>query len=298
MTLFQLSDAELDRWLAEDAPFGDLTTHALGIGDRPARITFTARQAGIAACTEEAARLLERCGARVLRTACSGTPIAPGGELLAAEGAAGALHLGWKPAQTVMEYALAIATTTRAIRDAARAVNPRTAVACTRKNIPCTRAMAVKSVLAGGGVPHRLGLSDTVLVFAQHRALVGDDPVPALIDLARRVPERLVTVEVDSVAEAAELLTPLHRAGVLPGVVQLDKGGPDGVAALRRLLDDLVRPTTVAGVATPRPVLAAAGGITPTNAAAHTAAGADVLVTSAPYAAPPLDVAVRIEPAG
>ena len=43
---------------------------------------------------------------------------------------------------------------------------------------------------------------------------------------------------------------------------------------------------------------AAAGGINARNAAAYAAAGADILVTSAPYSAPPLDVAVQIEPAG
>ena len=47
-----------------------------------------------------------------------------------------------------------------------------------------------------------------------------------------------------------------------------------------------------------KPLLAAAGGINARNTAAYATAGADILVTSAPYFAPPLDVAVRIEPAG
>jgi molybdenum transport protein len=46
-----------------------------------------------------------------------------------------------------------------------------------------------------------------------------------------------------------------------------------------------------------KPLVAAAGGINAANAAAYVTAGADILVTSAPYSAPPLDVAVRIDPA-
>ncbi|MCE8471938.1 ModD protein, partial [Rhodovulum sulfidophilum] len=43
--------------------------------------------------------------------------------------------------------------------------------------------------------------------------------------------------------------------------------------------------------------LAAAGGITPENAAAYAATGMQVLVTSAPYYAKPADVSVTLAPA-
>jgi molybdenum transport protein len=46
----------------------------------------------------------------------------------------------------------------------------------------------------------------------------------------------------------------------------------------------------------PRPLLAAAGGITPDNAADYVRAGADILVTSFPYTARPSDVHVTIVP--
>ena len=45
----------------------------------------------------------------------------------------------------------------------------------------------------------------------------------------------------------------------------------------------------------PRPLIAAAGGVTPANAAAYAQAGADVLVSSAPYSAAPKDVAVSMQ---
>jgi molybdenum transport protein len=47
----------------------------------------------------------------------------------------------------------------------------------------------------------------------------------------------------------------------------------------------------------PRPLIAAAGGVNAGNAASYAKAGADILVTSAPYWAKPLDVAVHIKAA-
>ena len=55
--MLTIPDDELRQWLAEDVPYGDLTTHALGIGNHHGRITFEARQAMVAACSEEAGRI-------------------------------------------------------------------------------------------------------------------------------------------------------------------------------------------------------------------------------------------------
>ena len=74
----------------------------------------------------------------------------------------------------------------------------------------------------------------------------------------------------------------LAKAGA--EIVQVDKMSPEQVAAVSKALAAL----------TPRPLLAAAGGINAANAAAYAAAGADLLVTSAPYCAPPRDVKVEI----
>jgi molybdenum transport protein len=277
-----ISDDDLRRWLAEDVPYGDLTTHALGFGDRPGRIRFEARQSMVLACSEEAGRIMAMAGATVTAATASGTRVEAGGLMLAAEGSAQALHAGWKVSQTLLETAGGIAAAARAIADAARPANPDIVVACTRKSIPGTRALAIKAVLCGGAVPHRLGLSETILVFAQHRAFLGGESFAALIDrLRRRAPEKKIVVEADTLAEA------LTIADAGADVVQIDKAPPQDVAILRRHCDGR----------TPRPIVAAAGGINAANAADYTRAGADVLVTSAPYTARPLDVKVTMEPA-
>jgi molybdenum transport protein len=63
--LYQLSDADIERFIEEDLPYGDLTTLLLGIGNISGMITFTSRERTTICCTEEAARVLEKCGATV-----------------------------------------------------------------------------------------------------------------------------------------------------------------------------------------------------------------------------------------
>jgi len=275
--MFRLADAEIDRLLGEDVPYFDLTTQALGIGGVPGRMIFRAGAAQVACATEEAARLLCRAGAEVELAAASGTPLQAGGLLLTATGPAAALLAGWKVAQTLVEYASGIASRTRQIVDAAQAVNPAVAIACTRKNFPGTKAVAVKAILAGGATPHRLGLSETVLVFPEHRAFLGATPLAETVAaLKRACPEKKIVIEVTSLAEAEA------AAAAGADVLQLEKFAPAAVAQVVERLGAQV-------------AVAAAGGINAGNAADYAATGATILVTSAPYQAPPLDVKVTIE---
>jgi molybdenum transport protein len=273
-----VGDDILERLLMQDAPHGDLTTQALGIGSRPGHIAFAARSDMALCCAEEAERLLIRAGIRPRRHHASGDRIAAGTLFLEGQGPAGGLHLAWKVAQTLVEHASGIATRTRRIVDAARAVAPEIAVACTRKNFPGAKDISVKAVLAGGAQMHRLGLSETLLVFPEHRVFL-DDP-PPLREVKRRHPEKKLVVEIASVADA------VAAAELGADVLQLEKLSPDAVA-------EVVRRT--AGLFPP-PVIAAAGGINEANAAAYAATGCGVLVTSAPYFAGPADVQVTIAP--
>src|SRR5262245_58541380 len=89
--MFTIPDNELRQWLAEDVPYGDLTTHALGIGNSHGRITFEARPAMVAACSEEGGRIMALAGAEVIECVPSGTALQTGGLLLAAQGPAATL---------------------------------------------------------------------------------------------------------------------------------------------------------------------------------------------------------------
>jgi molybdenum transport protein len=278
-----LSDASLDALLADDAPYGDLTTQALGIGQRPGRIAFAARGDMVLCCAEEAERKLTLSGARPVRRRASGDRLAAGEVFLEAEGPAAALLRAWKVSQTLVEYASGIATATRRIVDAARIVRPDIAVACTRKNFPGTKAVAVKAVLAGGAQMHRLGLSETLLVFPEHRAFLdGPDDFLGRIEAIKRAhPEKRLVAETASVDEALAFA----HSGV--DVIQLEKLPAEQVGQVVEATRGL----------SPAPVIAAAGGVNEGNAGAYAAAGCRVLVTSAPYFARPADVKVTIVPA-
>ena len=269
-----LHDTDLGRLLDDDILGGDLTTHTLGIGDQPARLEFRARQAMTVCASEEALRLFALAGSDARLLIRSGARAGVGELILEAQGSAASLHQAWKTAQTLMEWASGIATATASIVAAAGGV----AVACTRKNVPGTKALSVKAIKAGGGIMHRLGLSETLLVFAEHRLFLNDTPAATLAQLRRAQPEKKIIVEVADPEEAQ------RWADAGADVLQLEKFTPEAVAACRQALD--LSPGSV------RPLLAAAGGIRADNAAAYVAAGADLLVTSAPYTAPPKDVQV------
>ncbi|MDR1063307.1 MAG: ModD protein [Azoarcus sp.] len=272
-----LSDDQLFHLLRDDTPAGDLTTESLAIGARPAALTFQARGAMTVCGSEEAARLFELAGAGAHIVAPSGLTVEADALLLEAKGRADDLHRAWKVAQTLMEWASGIASCAAAIVAAASPV----AVGATRKSVPGVKAMSIKAVKAGGMVIHRLGLSETLLIFAEHRLFLDEEPENTVRRLRRLQPERKIAVEVGTLDE----LRRWARAGV--DVLQLEKFPPEAVAAARAALDG-------DGL---QPVLLAAGGIDAGNAAAYVAAGADALATSAPFTALPRDVQVRFRAA-
>jgi molybdenum transport protein len=274
-----LTHGELERLLLEDAPFGDLTTEALRIGAAPGRIHFAARAPMTVAAIEEAAALLRMAGVTVRQLAQAGDTVIAGAPLLEGDGPAEGLLRAWKVSQTLVEIWSGVASAARALVAAAQSARPDIVVACTRKNVPGTKALAIASIKAGGAVMHRLGLSETILVFPEHRVFRHDAELPLLArELRARAPEKKLVVEVKSVAEA------IAAAEARFDVIQAEKFEPEAIAEVAAALARL----------SARPILAAAGGIHPGNAPAYARAGADVLVTSWPYTARPADLAVTL----
>jgi molybdenum transport protein len=277
------SEEMIDRLIEEDAPYGDLTTYILGIGLKKGKMFFSTREQTVLCCTEEAVRLLHRCGAEVKRCASSGDMVQAGSGFLVAEGTVEALHLGWRVSLNLLEYASGIATRTKKIVDAARSINPGILVATTRKSFPCAKKIAIKAILAGGALPHRLGLSETVLVFKNHLNFLGglEGFLKALADIRDKAPERKIVVEVENRDEALRAA----EAGV--DAIQMDKMNSE---ALREIIHEVraVNPTAKISVA---------GGINVSNAAEYAACGADILVMSSVYFGKPADMGVEIVPA-
>lgn len=280
--LLCLSDGEIHRFIEEDVPYGDLTATLLGIGRQMGKISFVTREETTLCCTEEAARVLEKCGATVTACSPSGACLAAGAEFLTAEGSAQALHGGWKVALNLLEYASGIATRTSRIIQKAKRVNPSVAVVTTRKSFPGTKKVAIKAITAGGALPHRLGLSETILVFKQHTTFLGglDAFLGTVGDLRAQAPEKKVMVEAETGDEALRIA----RAGV--PVIQIDKMPIPELGRVVKRIREI----------NPAAKVSAAGGINETNVAEYAATGVDIIVLSAVYSGKPADIGVRIIP--
>ncbi len=275
----RISDARLDDLIAEDVPYLDLTCEVLGMGDATGEIEYFTREDCVLCCTEEVKRIAAKLGLEVFESLPSGTRLHAGDTFLRARGHAADLHMAWKVCLNLLDHYSAVATKADGMVRAVHNVNPRCEVLTTRKSAPGSKDLLVKAVMCGGAFPHRLGLSETVLVFAHHTEFMGgfDEFVRQLPDIRSRCIEKKLFVE----ADGAQALV-LAKAGV--DGIQLDKVP---AADLSRLVSQL-------RAIDPRITLIAAGGINPKNAAEYAACGVDGLATTALFTARPIDMSVRM----
>jgi molybdenum transport protein len=275
--LRSLSDDALSQLLREDAPHGDMTTQALGLRSGQGHIAFAAHQPMTVCGTEEACRLFELAGATAHIHTPSGRHVLGNAELLSAQGPIESLMLAWRVAQSLVEGASGMASEVARIVTELRAAGHQQPLACTRKGFPGTRDLAVKAVQAGGGIMHRLGLSDGLLLLPEHRIFVDASVDDMVARLRKAQPEKKLVSLVSNLEEA--------MAFALAGseILQLDHFTPEGVRQAKLALHN----------SRLHPMLAVSGGVNAANAVAFADAGADVLVSSAPYQAPPRAIEAR-----
>lgn len=277
--MLRMPDARIDGFIAEDVPYVDLTCAVLGIGDESGEMDYFTREDCVLAGVGVVTRIMAKLGCQVVSAAADGDRVAAGETFMTVRGRSADLHAAWKVCLNVFDHLSAVATKTRVMVDAAHAENPRCEVLTTRKSMPGAKDLLTEAVMAGGAFPHRLGLSETVLVFEHHLTFFGgfDAFVEQLPTIKARCIEKKLFVEAN--AEQARMLA---RAGV--DGLQLDKIPTDELALLVQELRRI----------DPRCTLVAAGGVNPRNAGAYAATGVDGLATTAPFSAKPLDMSVRM----
>ena len=285
-----LDDQHLLALYQEDVPLGDLTTSALQLETQQGCIEFSARYDMCCCAIEEVARLLALKGLSVKVFKHSGLWVAEGTLLLSASGCSTTALACWKICQNLMEWSGGIATASYQLVEAVKQVNPKVHIACTRKNTPGTKKMSVKAVRCGGAALHRLGLSESILIFAEHCQFSTGSPAELVHRTKTYSPELNITVEVDSI-ESALIWS---DAGV--DLLQLEKFSPAQVKQCQQQLS--LQASQQLSKQKHLPLIAAAGGINSNNAAEYAASGADLLVTSWPYQARPKDIQVRFYPQG
>ena len=275
----RIPDSYLEGLIADDVPTLDLTTHILGIGAERGKMEYFTRNDAILCGTEEAARIFKMLDCEVLDFEPSGTKLEAGSTFMHVQGPASGLHMGWKCCLNIFEYYSAIATKARQMVDLAHEGNPRCEILTTRKLMPGTKLFDVKAILTGGAVPHRLGLSETILVFEHHLTFYGgiDKFIHDLPEIKAKSCEKKIFIECTK-----EQALPLVKAGI------------DGLQLDKMPVEDLTELVGEVRECNNHVTLIAAGGVNLSNAKEYAATGVDGLATTCLHFAKPLDMSVRM----
>lgn len=265
--------------LAEDlGRAGDITSAAVIPPDAQADGVIAAREPGIIAglaLAEAAFRAIDPSvifnigiliadGHAVERGAVVARISGPARSLLAAE----------RVALNFLGHLSGVATATAAMVKAVRHTGAR--ITCTRKTTPGLRALEKYAVRCGGGMNHRFGLDDAVLIKDNHVAIAGG--VAAAIERVRGAVGHLVRieVEVDSLEQLEEALA----------------AGPDAVLLDNMSAQELRQAVAMVGG---RAVTEASGGVTLKTVAAIAETGVDLISSGwITHSAPVLDLGLDV----
>jgi molybdenum transport protein len=276
-----LSTEEIDRLIKEDMPYFDLTSHLLGIKNQTGKISYFIREDAIVCGTEEVKEIFKKLEIECLSYIPSGERVNKNEVLISGTGKAENLHTAWKVGQNILDHCSGIATQTRKMTDIGNSMNPKVAVLTTRKGFPGTKSLAIKSVLAGGAFPHRLGISETVLIFKQHMNFIGgmEGLEKKISEIKQYCCEKKIIAEAESAAEG----------------LKLTEMGVDGIQFDKLSIEELEEAVRKIREKNPKITLLAAGGINEKNISLYAKTGVDGIVTTSLYSAKPADVGVRLE---
>lgn len=253
---------------------GDITSDLVLPAGQKATALLVARKAGTVAglnAAEAAFHLVDGSLKVVLETR-DGTQVESGTTLLGVRGSARSILAAERVALNFVGRLSGVATSTHALVEAVKGTKAR--IVCTRKTTPGLRILEKYAVRCGGGVNHRYGLDDAVLIKDNHIVAAG-----GLKNAVQRVFSGLghmvkVEVEVDSLEQLQMAL----ELGV--DTVLLDNMKPD-------MLREAVKLT--AG----RASLEASGNVTIETVRAIAETGVDYISSGAiTHSAPSLDVAL------
>ncbi len=262
--------------LSEDIGSGDLTAQLISAGAR-ATASVVCRSAAVLCggpWFDACFRKLDP-GATIEWLAGEGSAIEPGQKLCTVRGAARALLTAERTALNFLQTLSAVATTTRRYVDAVAGTKAR--IVDTRKTLPGLRSAQKYAVRAGGGINHRMGLFDGILIKENHIAAAGGVSA-ALREAAQIAPSGVWTqIEVENLDQLREALA----AGA--PMILLDNMSP---GQMREAV----------GIAAGRTELEASGGVTLDNVRAIAATGVDrISIGSLTKDIQAIDLSMRFE---
>lgn len=174
---------------------GDLTTDAIDFGRAKVALDLVARRPGIVAGLDFvtiACRLIDPAIAMSVRVP-DDNAVQAGAIIATMTGPARGILTVERVALNFLCHLSGIATATAELVEAVRGTRAR--ITCTRKTLPGLRAAQKYAVRAGGGVNHRFGLADAVLIKDNHIALAGG--ISRAVAQVRERTGHLVKIEVE-----------------------------------------------------------------------------------------------------
>lgn len=268
--------------LEEDLAGGvDVTSTATIPENQRSTADFVARADGVVAGLEIAERVLRIvAGDSAIETlidtdrkVTDGTPVRAGHVLLTVSGPTRQLLTGERTALNLLCHLSGVATLTA--RWVAVIEGTGAQIRDTRKTMPLLRALEKYAVRCGGGVNHRMSLSDAALIKDNHVIAAGG-VAEAFVAVRTEFPDVPVEIEVDTVEDAIEAV----EAGA--DLILLDNMPVDQLREAVRKVDGRAR-------------LEASGGLTLDTARAVAETGVDYLAVGAlTHSAPVLDIAMDL----
>lgn len=256
---------------------GDITSQSVVPEDAVARVSLTAREDGIVAGLD-VARTAFRLVDTSLKIAVireDGTRVGPGDDIALIEGPARSILTAERVALNFMGHLSGVATATRSLVDAVDGTGAR--ICCTRKTTPGLRAFEKHAVLAGGGVNHRFGLDDAILIKDNHIAAAGG--ITKALTAAQLAVGHMTAIEIE-----------------VDTLEQLDEALAAGARII--LLDNMTPPELEAAVkkAAGKAVLEASGKINLETVRAVAETGVDYISSGfITHSAPTLDIGLDFD---
>jgi nicotinate-nucleotide pyrophosphorylase (carboxylating) len=277
-------DDIIQRALAEDAPWGDVTSEAFLPAGATASAALVAREPGVLSGGSVFARVFELVDAdtTIELGLDDGEPFAPGAVLARVDGGAHAVLRAERIALNLVQRMSGIATLTARYVEAVDGTGAR--IVDTRKTTPGLRILERQAVRDGGGRNHRFSLSDAVMAKDNHLAVLASSGVP-VGEAIRRARARLghtvhLEVEVDRLDQVEEVVA----AGV--DTIMLDNFTPE------QLREGIA---LVAG----RAIVEASGGVSLDTVRAIAETGVDVISVGAlTHSVRALDLGLDVAVAG
>ncbi|ASY23367.1 nicotinate-nucleotide pyrophosphorylase (carboxylating) [Candidatus Nanopelagicus abundans] len=257
--------------ISEDLAGGqDLTSVATITQSQVSTADFTTRASGVVSGLHVVAAVLEYCGVNHYEVLVDeGAKVSAGKVLITAQGNTQKILLAERTALNFLSHLSGISTLTN--QWVSEISGTKCQIRDTRKTTPGLRMLEKFAVRMGGGVNHRLSLSQAALIKDNHIMAAGSIS-DAFNAIKKMYPDKSIEIEVDSIDQLKEAIT------LKPDLILLDNMSTNQCSEAVSITNGLVK-------------LEASGGIAITNAKAYAVTGVDYLaIGSLTHSAPALDI--------